>query len=271
MNPNTPRDRGAPGPSASSAVDRGLETRELLASHPLGPALPGRHYPAPDVQQFVPILYPPGTPQPTAAEIPRESFDFKGTGHYTIGPGRLQRPVDHDPRLRQAGDQQPVAAVPLPVPDHRAVELPHRARSVYGNINFVAGNYLQNSADLDPRLRRADGHRGQRPAHAPLLDLGRQPGQLRAVRRDGLGLPGATRNFPSNYFNAQGVPVSPLSQGLPPTSVNNWGLGLGDATLKYVPDAHPQKGSLGSGTVVVVMHGLMNYSGAQSQADKNIN
>ncbi len=53
--------------------------------------------------------------------------------------------------------------------------------------------------------------------------------------------------------------------------MNNWDVGLGDATLKYIPDAHPQKGSLGSGTVVLVLHGLRNYSGAQSQVDKNIN
>ena len=31
----------------------------------MAPNLPGKHYPAPDVQQFVPYLYPPGTPQPT--------------------------------------------------------------------------------------------------------------------------------------------------------------------------------------------------------------
>jgi hypothetical protein len=81
----------------------------------------------------------------------------------------------------------------------------------------------------------------------------------------------AYTNFPKDYFTAQGVPVSPLSQGLPPTSVNNWDVDLGDATLKYVPDAHPQPGSLGSGTMILVMHGLRNYTGAQSQADKNIN
>jgi hypothetical protein len=67
------------------------------------------------------------------------------------------------------------------------------------------------------------------------------------------------------------VPVSPLSQGLPPASVDYWGLSLGDANFKYIPDAHPAKGSLGSGTVVVTMRGLMNNSGAQSQIDKNIN
>ena len=41
------------------------------------------------MQQFVPILYPPGTPQPTAAEVARESFIAKGVGRYTIGPGQF--------------------------------------------------------------------------------------------------------------------------------------------------------------------------------------
>ena len=46
-------------------------------------------------------------------------------------------------------------------------------------------------------------------------------------------------------------------------------MGLGDVTFKYVPDQHPVPGSLGSGTVIFVLRGLLNYSGAQSQADKN--
>ena len=64
-----------------------LELRALLTT--IAPNLPGKHYPAPDVQQFVPLLYPPGTPQPTAAEVKRESFVAKGYGRYTIGPGQF--------------------------------------------------------------------------------------------------------------------------------------------------------------------------------------
>jgi hypothetical protein len=48
-------------------------------------------------------------------------------------------------------------------------------------------------------------------------------------------------------------------------------MGLGIATFTYVPDKHPVAGSLGSGTVIVVLRGLLNYSGAQSQADQQIN
>jgi hypothetical protein len=48
-------------------------------------------------------------------------------------------------------------------------------------------------------------------------------------------------------------------------------MGIGIATFKYVPDPHPVRGSLGSGTVIVVVRGLLNYSGAQSQFDQQYN
>ena len=268
MNPNTPRDRDRRDRLRRPLVES-LESRELPASHPLGPALPGKHYPAPDVQQFVPILYPPGTPQPTAVEIQRESFDFKGEGHYTIGPGGFSdqsitihgygKPGTSNQSRRfhfQFLINEPSSSAPSPV--------------VSGAITFIAGNYLQNSADLildfvGPTGSEVNGL----PTHLYWAADANQASSG-PFAETGSAFP-AHGNIPSNYFNAQGVPVSPLSQGLPPSTVNNWGLGLGDATFKYIPDAHPQKGSLGSGTVVLVMHGLINNSGAQSQADKNIN
>ena len=78
---------GQQTPRRLCPVLEGLETRLLLDRE--GPALPGRHLPAADVQQFVPYLYPAGTPQPTPAEVARESFVAKGVGEYTIGPGRF--------------------------------------------------------------------------------------------------------------------------------------------------------------------------------------
>lgn len=95
-----------------------------------------------------------------------------------------------------------------------------------------------------------------------------------------IGINGATfQNFAAgpntNYFDSTGSPINPLtntntnlpSQG--PTNVNNWNLGLGSATFTYVPDKHPEAGTLGSGTVIVKFTGLINYSGAQSSIDKN--
>src|SRR5262249_16306290 len=158
MNPNDSRDRG---PLRRRPSIEALEARDLPASHPLGPALPGKHYPAPHVQQFVSILYPPGTPQPTAAEIRRQSFDFKGIGHYTVGPGRFR-----DEALTIHGYGKPGTSnqsrrfhfqFVITEPSSTATD-----QAVYGAIGFVAGNFLQNSAQLNlnfvgPKGTEVDG------------------------------------------------------------------------------------------------------------------
>ena len=147
MRPQSPSMRAAR--RCSPGLER-LEGRDLPSSHPLGPALPGQHYPAPDVQQFVPILYPPGTPQPTAAEVSRESFVAKGYGRYTIGPGRFDTQA-----LSIHGYGKPMTSnisqqVPLPVRDHRA------GGQGAGGDRSDESNRRQFSPELgppDPRLR----------------------------------------------------------------------------------------------------------------------
>jgi hypothetical protein len=265
MQPNAPRDRDR----RSRPLIEALEARDLPASHPLGPALPGRHYPAPDVQQFVPILYPPGTPQPTAAEIARESFDFKGIGRYTVGPSGFsdQSTTIHGYGKPGTSNQSRRLHFQFVINEPSSTA---SSQVVYGNIGFIAGNFLQNSAVLITDLVGPKGSEvNGLPTHLYWISDANQSSSG-PFAETGTAFP-AQGNFPANYFNAQGIPVSPLSQGLPPTSVNDWKLSLGDADLTYIPDAHPQKGSLGSGTVILVMHGLMNNSGAQSQIDKNIN
>src|SRR5207248_2745090 len=77
----------------------------------------------------------------------------------------------------------------------------------------------------------------------------------------GTALPGYN-NFPKNYFTAQGLPANPPPgpHGPPPSSVDNWNLGVGDATFHYIPSAHPAPGTLGSGMVILDFRGLINYS-----------
>lgn len=268
MNPKSPSDRDRPGRGLRPTPEA-MEPRQLLTSHPLGPTLPGRHDPAPDVQPFVPILYPPGTPQPTAAEIRRESFAFKGVGQYTVGPGGFSQQA-----LRIHGYGKPGGSnVSKHMRFQFVINEPASTaanQAVYGNIGFVAGNFLQNAAQLNIDFVGPTGSEVHGlPTHLYWISDANSSSSGPFAETGG-AYP-AFSNFPSNYFNSQFVPTSPISQGLSPTSVNNWGLGLGDATFKYIPDAHAQRGSLGSGTVVLVMHGLRNYTGAQSQIDKNIN
>ncbi len=242
-----------------------LEGRELLSSHPLGPALPGRHFAAADVQQFVPILYPPGTPQPTAAEIARESFVNKAVGRYTIGPGRFntQSITIHGSGKSSTSNMSLNMRFQFVI-----FEPTDPAEPVTGTMNFLGRNFLENGSQLIVNLKGPTG-----------TELNGLPTYLYWARDTASGGPfsgpggalPAYSNFPSNYFTADGNLVSPLQQGLPPTSVNNWNMGVGDATFKYIPDKHPLPGTLGSGTVILVFRGLINASGAQSTLDKNYN
>ncbi len=248
----------------------GLEGRDLPSSHPLGPALPGEHYPAPDVQQFVPILYPPGTPQPTAAEVSRESFIAKGYGRYTIGPGRFDTQA-----LSIHGYGKPMTSnISSKFRfQYQITEPVDKANAVTGVMSLVGGNFLQNSAlqildFVGPTGTEVDGL----PTQLYWIPDANQT-QSTAFAGTGTTLPGFS-NFPTNYFTASGAlappPGSPGSLG-PPTSVDNWNMGIGIVTFKYVPDRHPVRGSLGSGTVILELHGLLNYSGAQSQNDQQYN
>src|SRR3954466_1263340 len=91
MRPHNPHERA--GPRRTRPALEALESRDLMTAQPLASVVsasfPGGHPPAADVQQFVPVLYPPGTPQPNEREIQRESFVVKAVGRYTLGPGRF--------------------------------------------------------------------------------------------------------------------------------------------------------------------------------------
>jgi hypothetical protein len=262
MRPYEPRNRTArPG---SRLGFEALETRDLPSAHPIGRALPGRHTAAADVQQFVPLLYPAGTPQPTAAEVARESFVDKAVGRYTVGPGRFatQSLTIHgygkasSSNLFQNNGFQFYIFEPT---DPNA--------AVTGVISFIGRNVLQNGTILDLDLLGPTGTEvNGLPTH---LNWNHDAASGTPISGTGFALP-AFSNFPGNYFNAQGVPTPPTAaSGNAPSSVDNWNLGLGDATIQYIPDKHPVAGSMGSGQVIISFRGLMNYSGAQSVFDKN--
>jgi hypothetical protein len=243
-----------------------LETRDLPSSHPLGPALPGHHLPASDVQQFVPILYPPGTPQPTAAEVDRESFVDKAVGSYTVGPGRF-----NTQSITIHGYGKPSTSNIALVNHFQFViaEPTDPSQPVTGVINFLGENFLQNGTNL---LLDLEGPTGTEVNGLPThLNWVRDSTSGTPFTGTGAALP-AYSNFPTNYFDAQGNLSAPTgAPGDEPTSVNNWNMGLGDVTLKFIPSPHPVAGSMGSGKVILVFHGLINTSGAQNADDKNTN
>jgi hypothetical protein len=265
MPAHAPHDRHGRPRRKRSPILEGLETRRLPSSHPIGPALPGRHDPAADVRQFVPILYPPGTPQPTPAEVARESFVAKAYGSYTVGPGHFNT---QSITIRGFG-RSATSNMSLRMHFQFVIFEPtNPAQPVTGTMNFLGLNYLNNGSQMILDLMGPTGTEiNGLPTH---LYWARDNASGGPFGGPGSALP-AYNNFPSNYFNASGMLESPLQQGLPPTSVDNWNMGVGDAMFKYIPAKHPLPGTLGSGTVVLVFRGLINASGAQSTADKNYN
>ena len=147
-------------------------------------------------------------------------------------------------------------------------------QAVTGAMNFVGGNFLQNSADLILDLVGPTGT--EESTACRLASTGFPTPTLRARRRSPVREP----PFPATRTSRR--TTSPrrarwllrpgrrrASVHRPPSTTGTWV--WGEVTFKYVPDQHPVPGSLGSGTVIIVLKGLLNYSGAQSQADKNFN
>jgi hypothetical protein len=244
----------------------GLETRALLSSRPIGAPFPGEHPPAIDVQQFVPALYPTGTPQPTPAEIQRQSFVNKAVGRYSIGPGRFdtQSLSIHGYGKKSSSNLSRVTRF-----QYLVFEPTDRSMPVTGAMNIMSANITMSGANLVLDLQGPTGTEvNGLPTH---LFWYNDLGSGATFTGTGITFPGSG-NFPGNYFNGQGAPASPppgSPGGGAPSSVVNWNLGLGDVTFKYIPDAHPLPGTLGSGRVIVVTRGLLNGSGAQSTIDKN--
>lgn len=244
----------------------GLEARALLSSHPIGAPFPGKHPPAADVRQFVPVLYPPGTPQPNPAEVERESFVNKAVGRYQIGPGRFntQALSIHGFGKRSGSNQSHRTRFQYLIFEPTDPSMP-----VTGVMSIMAANITQSGSYLALDLQGPTGTEvNGLPTHLFWVnDL--SSGAI--YTGTGITFPGSG-NFPGSYLNSQGAPANPppgSPGGGPPSNVDNWNMGFGDVKFTYIPDPHPLPGTLGSGRVIVVTRGLLNGSGAQSVIDKN--
>ena len=117
-----------------------LESRDVPSSNPLGPALPGKHYPAPDVQQFVPL---PSTllahRSPLRLRSKRESFIVKGTGRYTIGPGRFDTQTISIHGFGKPATSNLSRRIHF---QYLIFEPKDGAQAVTGAMNLVGGNFL---------------------------------------------------------------------------------------------------------------------------------
>ena len=245
-----------------------LEPRELLAAQPGSIHSTSGLSATADVQQFVPVLYPPGTPQPTPAEIQRQTFVLKSIGRYTIGPPRFNTQA-----ITIHGYGKPSSSNVSMKSHFQYIlfEPSNPAQPVYGEFNMLAGNTLQSGANIILDMQGPTGAEvNGLPTH---LFWSHDISSGVVFTGSGFTLPGSS-NFPSNYVNSQGLSANPppgSPGGGAASSVNNWNMGYGDITFKYIPDLRPQPGTLGSGKVIVIARGLLNTSGAQNPIDPNYN
>lgn len=245
-----------------------MESRELLSASSSAAPIPGGHASVADVQQFVAVLYPAGTPQPTPQEVQRESFVNKSLGRYTVGPGRFntQALTIHGYAKLSTSNVSSKTLV-----QYAIFEPTNPSQPVYGQFNIFPRNVMNSASSI---LLDVQGPTGTEvnglPTHLYWVNDISSNGMFTGT---GFTFPG-TGNFPGSYINSQGAPANPppgSPGGGPPSSVVNWVMGFGDMAFKYIPDRHPLKGTLGSGRVVVVVKGLLNSSGAQSTIQKNYN
>jgi hypothetical protein len=212
----------------------GLEARVLNS-------LPGLHLPAAEVQQFIPLLYPPGTPQPTPQEVARESFVARSAGTYTIGPGQFANQA-----LTIHGGGKPGNSNMSSRTRFQFVlyEPKDPTQPVTGAIFYVPADFLQSGSSilLDLSGPTGTGVNGL-PTH---LNWIHDPDS-------GIIFTGAG-TLP--IFN--GTAPIPGTDKTTPSTIVDFNLGAGVSTFKFVPDRHPLPGTLGSGKVYLITQGLLN-------------
>ena len=268
----------------------GLEHRDLPAvASSIDPAL---------LAQFVKVLYspvtttspikvgnqvfPPGTyqvPQPTAAELRRQSFTARFVGRYFVGPPRFSnqaetihiysngKNVTSNQFLRARAQ---VLLFPPADPNATPTTNDPVAGQVAGLVTFYPSNTLStgNALFLD-----ATNEPGVASNDPQALDHG-LPSQL-AVSFDALsgGIYAAPEfiTTPAQVTDAAtGAPIVPLP-GASGGAVAIFSTGTGILDIRYVPDAHPKPGTLGSGMAIVTVQALMNNSGTSYSQAKPIN
>jgi hypothetical protein len=208
-------------------VLEGLESRELAAAFP-DPAV---------IANSINLLYGPNslTPQtPTPAEVKRQTFTAKWIGTYTVGPPRFSdRSMTIHGYATAGGSNQflkgKLELALFPPADPNATPNPGNpyANRVTGFAVFFPQNALQT-------------------AGMGILDLTGNP----APGSSPYALPTHV-NWTYDSFSSNGPYIGP--------SIDFF-QGTGVLDIRYIPDHHPQAGTMGSGRFVIAIQGLINNS-----------
>ena len=159
--------------------------------------------------------FPPGTysvPQPTPAEIRRQTFWMEFVGHYSVGAPRFSEPVGHDPHLQQRPRRRPRTSRSTPAPRSccsRRPTRPHRRRrtipmagQVAGLLSFFPANALQSGSSLFAEITNLPGVASNDPS---MLDHG-LPAQVQFIVDPG-GVTGGLYSTPAYTVTTAVGPV----------------------------------------------------------------
>lgn len=221
------------------------------------------------------VTYPPGTysvPQPTPAEIRRETFWMEFVGHYYVGAPRFS---DQSSTIhifsngRDVTSNQSLNAraqiVLLPPADPNATPTTNdpMAGQVAGLLSMFPANALQSGSSFFADITNLPGLPSSNPA---MFNHG-MPSHVQFTL-DPNGITGGVYSVPL-YTVATAAGESSLIDHGSGGAVSTQGAGVID--IKYLPTNHLKAGARQSGTVVVRVQGLLNLTGVTNPLYKGIN
>ena len=227
-------------------------------------------------------VFPPGTysvPQPTRAEVARQTFWAQLVGHYSVGPPRFSNQaatihIYSDGKSVASSQFNKGRAQVLLFPPADPTAKPTTEDPVAGQVNGLVSvftsNVLQSGSVLFAEAMNLPGVASNDPT---ALDHG-LPSHL-AFMIDPAGVSGGLYSVPqfattpATIVNpATGKPLT-LQGGAGGAVAFNQGAGVLD--IKYLPDSHPKAGTSQSGKVIVRLLGLNNLTGVLNPLYKAIN
>jgi hypothetical protein len=219
-------------------------------------------------------VFPPGTypvPQPTAAEVRRQTFRVKFVGTYYVGAPRFSNQSEtihiySNGKIATSnwflhGRAQIILFPPADPAAQPTTDDPV-AGKVTGLAAMYASNVLQSGSVLFAEVTNVPGVASNDPT---ALDHG-LPSHLEFMIDSG-GVSGGIFTTPA-YTTTPATTV-PLTGGSGGAVAYNRGAGFLD--LKYFPAEQPKGGARQSGKVIVTLEGIANLTGVTNPLFKGIN
>lgn len=219
--------------------------------------------------------FPPGTysvPQPTKAEIRRETFWMEFVGHYYVGAPRFSdqsatihiysngRDVTSNQSLNARAE---LLLLPPADPSASPTTSDPMAGQVAGLLSMFPSNALQSGSSFFGDVTNLPGA----PSNATgVLDNG-LPTHVGFTLDPG-GVTGGV--YAVTAYNV----LTPSGQTSPIIGANGGAVsigGAGEIDIKYLPSGHSHGGASRSGTAIVRVQGLLNLTGVTNPLYKGIN